>query len=62
MSCVPKNADGPLVLENKAIIQHLRAKLRVPSGAPDHASGGEKFAPSGVYLTGILSPSAKAGL
>ena len=39
----------------------MRAKLRVPSGAPDHSSGGEMSAPSHVYFTGIGSFGANVG-
>ena len=35
-------------------------KLRVPSGAPDHCRGGERFAPSQVNRRGIAAPSSKA--
>ncbi len=34
---------------------------RTPPGISDHRSGGDMFAPSQVYLTGILPPSSNAG-
>jgi hypothetical protein len=37
-------------------------KAAVPSGTPDHASGGETFLPSHVNRGGIEPPSLKAGL
>ena len=40
----------------------INAKLFVPSGGSLHERGGEMFRPVQVYRSGILSPSAKAGL
>src|SRR5262245_56393295 len=37
----------------------LSAKLLVPSGTPDHESGGEASCPSQVCRAGISSPWAK---
>src|SRR5512144_1851394 len=37
-----------------------RARLRVPAGAPDQASGGERSSPSQVWRAGISSPSVNA--
>ena len=39
---------------------HSRTKLRVPSGAPDHCRGGERFSPSQVNRRGIAAPASKA--
>src|SRR5256714_6784310 len=40
----------------------MSASVFVPSGTPDHASGGEMFGPSHVYSAGIMPPSSKAVL
>ena len=37
----------------------IKAKLFVPSGAPDQLSGGETLSPSIVYFFGSMSPSEK---
>src|SRR5208282_5788083 len=39
-----------------------RTRLFVPSGNPDHVSGGEISAPSQVYCDGISPPGGIAGL
>src|SRR5579885_3894646 len=38
----------------------IKARLRVPSGTPVHASGGEKLPPSFEYFSGIVPSCAKA--
>src|SRR5437773_2043635 len=40
----------------------IRAKLLVSFGASLHSSGGERFSPSSVYLTGRGRPASNAGL
>ena len=40
----------------------MRAKLRVPAGAPLQASGGDTSTPSHVYLPAMVAPSLKAAL
>src|SRR2546422_890843 len=50
------------VCEGASGSRQVRAKLRVPAGAPLQASGGERLAPSQVYFAGMTSPSAKAEL
>src|SRR6516165_11187423 len=39
-----------------------RTRLLVPSGSPDHVSGGEISVPSQVYCDGISPPGGIAGL
>src|SRR5208283_4940265 len=40
----------------------ISARLFVPAGKPDQASGGDTSSPSQVYFLGIASPVANASL